>query len=236
MNKAFSLSQRVLHHIMCKTYEITNYGLFEGTMGVCVSLYIISKRMNNKGLKTYADRLLSFCLGNLPMELSNGFSEGLLGIAWSVDFLLYYGFISGNSKEICEEIDSRIWQISPLRLDGSLKYGLKGVLHYVLAHACHNPKDSDAFDANFLMEVFCALQKLQESEYDTELNELLRNFINWYKGLSWKYEFNLERFVELDSSKINVGNFQMFPIGLNSGLCGYLIKDYHEGYGFIGSI
>lgn len=233
MNEAFSLSQRVLHHIMCKAYEMPSYGLLDGTMGVCASLYVISRRMNNGGLKNFADRLLSSCIENLPMELSNGFSEGLLGIAWSMDFLLHHGFISGESKEICEEIDHRIRQIAPLRLDGSLRYGLKGVLHYVLAHACRSPKDSEAFDANFLMELFCAVQRLQEREYDAELN---RNFINWYKGLPWKYEFHLERFVELDSSKINAGNFQMFPIGLASGLCGYLIKEYHEGYGAISGV
>lgn len=236
MNKTFSLNQRVLHHVMCKTYEMSNYGLLDGTMGVCASLYVVSRRTNSKGLKNFADHLLSFCVGNLPVELGNGFSKGLLGIAWTMDYLLHYGFISGVSKEICEEIDHRIWQIAPLRLDGSLKYGLKGVLHYVLAHACHNPKDSDAFDAKFLMEISSAVQKLQEKEYDKELNVLHRNFIKWYKGLPWKYEFHLKHFVELNSSKINMENFQKFPIGLTSGLCGYLIKEYHEGYSVIGRV
>lgn len=227
MSKQFSLHQKVLHHVICKSYDATSPGLLNGSMGICITLYCLSERHCSKAIKTFADHLLDTCIGNISIDTSIGFSNGLCGIAWGIDFLLYRNYITGNSKKICEDIDKRISQICPQRLDCSLEYGLKGLLHYLLAHSYNSSYHSNSFNCDFLSEVYTLTCKMVATTLDEDMRYLCKNYIGWYNGETWDYTFCLNHFIKLDLREITEENYQLYPIQLKSGLCGYLINEYN---------
>lgn len=232
MSIQFSLHQKILHHVICKSYDVISPGLLKGSMGVCITLYCVSERDRSKAVRTFADRLLNICIENISIDTSIGFSNGLCGIAWGMDFLLQRNYITGNSKKICEDIDRRISQICPQRLDCNLEYGFKGLLHYLLAHSYHNSRYSNSFNQDFLSEVYTLTCKMVTTTYDEDMRYLCKNYIGWYNCETRNYTFSLNRFIKSDWKEITEENYQSYPIQLASGLCGYLISESNEGGGF----
>lgn len=236
MSIQFSLHQKIVHHVICKASDVISPGLLNGSMGVCITLYCISERDRSKAIKTFADHLLVTCIENISIDTSIGFSNGLCGIAWGIDFMLQRNYITGDSKKICEDIDRRISQICPQRLDCNLESGLKGVLHYLLAHSYHNSRYSNSFNHDFLSEVYTLTCKMVTTACDEDMEYLCKNYIDWYNYEKCDYTFCLNRFIKSDWKEITEENYQSYPIQLTSGLCGYLINESNESDGLTYSI
>lgn len=47
MSIQFPLHQKILHHVICKSHDVIAPGLFNGSMGICITLYCISVKMND---------------------------------------------------------------------------------------------------------------------------------------------------------------------------------------------
>lgn len=97
MKRDTLLYKNIVSHIVCNAYDMTSYGLLDGMIGVCIALYTTSENKQDHPLKTYADHLLSKCLNNINYDTSINFSNGLCGISWGIDYLLYKGYVTGKS-------------------------------------------------------------------------------------------------------------------------------------------
>ena len=139
-----------------------------------------------------------------------------------MDFLLHEGFVSGDPSEVCADIDKAVMQVNPLRLDDSLEFGFKGLLHYVLAGMtlCRGA----AFDKDFLEMVRQKAIMAQAATTDDELKSLCRDYCLSYESKEWNYQFNIESFISDTLPRVFVQNYRQQDLSLANGLCGVLIK------------
>ena len=73
-------------------------------------------------------------------------------------------------------------RINPKRLDCSLELGLKGFLHYVLAHIsnCITFENKLPFDSAFYDELQHGIQSVSPFNVDFELQRLLKKYNDFY--------------------------------------------------------
>lgn len=217
------LYKKVINHIVCNACDMTSYGLLNGMLGVCLTLYTYAQNNSAPYLMIYSEHLLQKCIDNISINTPLSFSNGLCGISWGIDYLIYKGYVTGVPIEIFEDIDSQISQISPYRLDDSLEKGFKGLLHYILAHSRMSRYKKENFNSDFIYEVHnTVIDKLSKVD-DLEMTQLCLQFEDWYKGNPSKYIVNLSHFISLKSTTITETNYKSYPINLSKGLCGFLI-------------
>lgn len=112
-----------------------NISLMKGKVGLSIFLYHSAKRSNTTECEKFADNLLDQIFEILNASASSDFENGLAGIGWGIEYLVQRGFATGDTDEILEEIDSKVYKI----LNGSglssleLTNGLTGYLFYLIA-------------------------------------------------------------------------------------------------------
>jgi len=147
MKNLFGYRESIIHHLMMQSSFLKDIGLFYGKMGIALFFYHYSKCIDNVVYSDYAGDLLDDILENLHNRLPDTFESGLTGIAWGIEYLIQNNFVSGNSNEICEEIDARIMQLDPRRMSPKfIEKELEGFLHYILIRTLGTVKqESDIF-------------------------------------------------------------------------------------------
>lgn len=223
MKEKESLCQMVVEHVVCNACDMTSYGLLNGMLGVCLTLYSYAQNNQAPSLKVYAEHLLQKCLDNIDINTPLSFSNGLCGISWGIDYLIYNGYADGIPMEIFEDIDFQISKMAPSRLDNSLEYGFKGLLHYILAHSKMSGYKKDNFNLEFINDVHKTVIGKLQKENDFELIQLCLQFENWYKSNQSEYIAQLSHFVQLNKTAITSHNYKSYPVCLSKGLCGFLI-------------
>lgn len=127
--------EQYLNRLILYSYTIKYLGLLYGRLGHILALFELSKDSKYCAqLVYYANRELERIISSVSKNTSVEFADGLCGIGWGIEYLIYNGFVEGNSIEICEEIDAQLMSANLKSFDNSLENGIKGVLHYVLAH------------------------------------------------------------------------------------------------------
>ena len=125
-NLMFADTERITHHLMLNAYFNPDLGLFHGQMGTVLAMSEYSKYANNEVYFDVASCLLDNIAGKMHKNLLFSFASGLSGIGWGIEYLIQYGFVEGESVEICEEIDRKIMETDPRRiLDFSLDTGFE---------------------------------------------------------------------------------------------------------------
>ncbi len=113
----------------------TNHGLMYGNTGLCLYFYHIAQKTNNAEYEQLADDLLDKIFANLSTSAFTDFENGLAGIGWGIEYLVQNGFAEGDTDEILEEVDNKIFKtlnevnITSFELDN----GLTGYLFYLIA-------------------------------------------------------------------------------------------------------
>lgn len=128
-NLMFADTERITHHLMLNAYFNPDLGLFHGQMGTVLAMSEYSKYANNEVYFDVASYLLDNIAGKMHKNLLFSFASGLSGIGWGIEYLIQYGFVEGESVEICEEIDRKIMETDPRRiLDFSLDTGFEDIV------------------------------------------------------------------------------------------------------------
>lgn len=126
---------QIFSEITSKEYQIQNFGLFHGKMGVAIFLYLYSQTINNSNIEElaeeYLDEVIAYVENFKNIKLS--FEQGLLGIAWGLSFLIEENIIDGDINEILSDFDDIIFNSFDERLsDWSFNTGIIGLTYYSL--------------------------------------------------------------------------------------------------------
>jgi lantibiotic modifying enzyme len=128
-----------------------NHGLLHGLTGITIFYYHLAKVTGIPDYEERADDLIGKVFSDLSLSVPADFENGLAGIGWGIEYLVRKGFAEGNTDEILEEADNKIFRILNEETLNSfdLTNGLTGYLIYLI-YRLKNNKDlnSDAFKIN----------------------------------------------------------------------------------------
>ncbi|MDR2010644.1 MAG: hypothetical protein LBQ22_09200 [Bacteroidales bacterium] len=103
--------QKIANTLVLYSYHIDNIGFVNGKMGIVFFLYHYARYTDNEYYNSYADDLFDEILasvGSVPVNFENG----LIGIGWATDYLIKNEFVEGNSNEVLQKVDSRVFSQS----------------------------------------------------------------------------------------------------------------------------
>jgi len=113
----------------------TNHGLMHGNTGLCLFFYHLARNTNSPEYEQLADDLLDKVFPNLSTSTSTDFENGLTGIGWGIEYLVQNGFAEGDTDEILEEVDNKVFRtLNEENLTSfELGNGLTGYLFYLVS-------------------------------------------------------------------------------------------------------
>lgn len=113
----------------------TNHGLLYGNTGLCLYFYHLARKTSNAEYEQLADDLLDKVFANLSTSAFTDFENGLAGIGWGIEYLVQNGFAEGDTDEILEEVDNKVYKtLNEENITSfELGNGLTGYLFYLIA-------------------------------------------------------------------------------------------------------
>lgn len=146
------------------------------------------------------------------------FGHGLCGIVWGIEYLVQNGYMDIDTAEVCEELDSKIMQVSPLRIEEeSIENGLEGLFVYANAHLKRNRNNIKHAKA-FISE----LETIAGKKYATmspSFQKEARLLTTSEGNLDYTYNLSLKRFISVkEESFISWRN-----LSLSTGLAGLIL-------------
>lgn len=216
----FTKEQRALHKLIVDSIGMSDIGLFDGKMGIILSLITYSRSNKLRCVEEMADFLMEQVLDSMTNISPLSFSNGITGIGWGIEYLIQKGYMPGCGADICMEIDKKLMSQDIRRVDDfSLEHGIYGWLHYIVAHIQGaNRCSRSVFDRMYIMDLLTKLQEYSGSNETTDEFKALRNMlIEVLNGATDVYKFPLEEFV-----KTNI-KFSLNNLSLSKGLAGYLM-------------
>ena len=223
MQKKFTKEQRAIHKLIVDSIGMSDIGLFDGKMGIIISLITYSRRNKLKCIESMADFLMEQLLESMTDISPISFSNGLTGIGWGIEYLIQNGYMPGCGADICTEIDKKLMSCDIRRVDDlSLEHGIYGWLHYIVAHIQGaNRCGKQVFDRMYIIDLISKINEYSEnnatSEEFSNLQAMFREVLN---GATDVYKFPLEEIVKTDIK------FSLNNLSLSKGLAGYLITKH----------
>ena len=221
--KEFTKEQRALHKLIVDSIGMNDIGLFDGKMGIVISLITYSRSNKLKCVEEMADFLMAQLLDSMTDISPFSFSNGLTGIGWGIEYLIQKGYMPGCGADICSEIDKKLMSCDIRRVDDfSLEHGLYGWLHYIVAHIQGaNRCGKQVFDRMYIIDLLAKLQEYSSNNETTDEFKALRNMlVEVLNGATDVYKFPLEEIVKTDIK------FSLNNLSLSKGLAGYLITKH----------
>ncbi|UPS43908.1 hypothetical protein M1D30_09980 [Prevotella sp. E15-22] len=211
-----------LQRLIIGINDLRNNGLLYGKIGVALAMYHFANSRSRYFLNDFADGLVEETLNSITKYDNYDFAYGLCGIGWAVEYLIHHKYVEGDSLSICEYLDEAIMKINPNRLDYGLEHGLKGLLHYVLAHIynCYNQCGIIPFDNDFLNDLKSACKTAYINTKDIELLNLCNNFFNFISGKEISYSYNICQFIQKSDKK---DEEMASDLSIRTGLSGKLL-------------
>lgn len=228
-NTPFTVEQRIIHRLLVHSSLSTDIGLLSGKMGLAIFFMHYHQFTNNELYDDVATELMSEIIKELHIKVPITFDSGLPGIGWGVDYMIYKGFIEGDSSEICEEIDNRIMETDPRRMsDYSFETGLGGILYYVLGHLkmAYEQESKLPFDSIYLSDLYttCNQLTLHKDKISGKLLRWIDSYQNYYNNMIlpdnriWELPDLIQPIRDFDSKSLST-----YSLGLNNGLAGTLM-------------
>jgi len=121
--------------IMAQSKQLSDVGLLQGKMGICLYYYISGRMFNNQQYTKFSDSLLDEIYNKMPTSNIH-FDNGLIGIGCAIEYLVQHGYVTGNTDDILQEIDVQI--LKQLTNDDNLRNlnltnGCAGYLYYLIS-------------------------------------------------------------------------------------------------------
>ena len=225
------IDQAILHKLLLYPSLLPDIGLLRGKMGISFFFMHYSRQTGEVLYEDIAGELLEEITEKLNKEMPITFESGLTGIGWAIDYLIAKGYVEGDSMDICEEIDSKIMEISPNRLtDYSLEKGISGILLYVLSHCkvVYSQQKKLPFDSVYLYDLYTACDKISsQRQAPPDVIRLSNTYLTFYKDKQlpddniWDVSIVVEGIPDFDERK-----FFGYPLGIKKGLAGILFEKY----------
>lgn len=216
----FIKEQRALHKLIVDSIGMSDIGLFDGKMGIILSLITYSRSNKLRCVEEMADFLMEQVLDSMTDISPLSFSNGITGIGWGIEYLIQNGYMPGCGADICTEIDNKLMSCDIRRVDDfSLEHGIYGWLHYIVAHIQGaNRCGKQVFDRMYIMDLISRLKKYSDNNATPkEFSNLQTMFIEVLNGATDVYKFPLEEIVKTDIK------FSLNNLSLQKGLAGYLM-------------
>lgn len=173
------LLEKIANHLVINSSFLKDVGLFRGKAGILLFLYSYARHTQNPIYEEYADLLIDEIFEEIHDDLNVTLSHGYCGIGWSICYLAQEKFISGDMRDILQEIDEKIMERDVRRIkDYSLSKGLGGILHYTLNRLTCSP-DSLPFDSIYLEDLYQASHRMLSQIISPELIQLGNQYISW---------------------------------------------------------
>jgi hypothetical protein len=162
-----------------------NYGLLHGNMGLCIFYYHLARQTNNPEYEKIADGLLDQVFANLSITVSADFENGLAGIGWGIEYLVQNQFAEGNTDEILEEVDNRVFRVLNEETIPSFELGngLTGFLFYLinrLKNKSNLPSLANRINRELLILTINKLDEIVSAQFPSIVKEM--NF-----DLFWRF-------------------------------------------------
>lgn len=112
----------------------TNNGLLCGNTGICIFFYHLFRKTGNPEYEQVAGDLLDKAFANLSSSAPADFENGLAGIGWGIEYMVQNDFVEGNTDEILEVVDNKIFRTlnEECLISFELTTGLTGYLFYLI--------------------------------------------------------------------------------------------------------
>lgn len=112
----------------------SNHGLMNGNTGISIFFYHLTRKTDNPDYEKIADGLLDKAFANLSLLAPVDFENGLAGIGWGIEYLVQNNFAEGNTDEILEEVDNKVFRAlnEDSHTSFELTTGLTGYLFYLI--------------------------------------------------------------------------------------------------------
>lgn len=173
---------KILNSIIINSTYSTNLGLCGGRMGMIIFLCKYARSRNKYIYNDLAELFIKDLFDDINESTPINFKDGLLGIAWGVEYLLRNDFVDGNSLEILEDVDEKIMKYDIHRIeDYSLYYGLSGLLHYIIFHLLETGSDKKPFDIYYMHSIDVLVHNLLRDDSSIEIKYLINEYLNWKK-------------------------------------------------------
>ena len=223
----FDMEQRILHLLFLNTFFVKEVGLMSGKMGILLALAEYNKFHPNSIHQDFIYDLIDEVLEHMDAKSSIGFSDGLCGIGWGIEWLINNQIIEGEEMNICSELDNKIMEKDIRRMeDPGLENGLGGILYYALIHINSSllRQEQIPFDEIFRHDLFLKAERLSTQTNNLTVQKLAKNYVNSHINQApISMEISLEPFIgnfNFDKNKI-----YDYPLGLHNGLAGLLLKE-----------
>ena len=223
MQKKFTKEQRAIHKLIVDSIGMSDIGLFDGKMGIILSLITYSRKTKHKAIEEVADFLMNQVLESMTNISPLSFSNGLTGIGWAIEYLIQNGYMPGCGADICTDIDNKLMSYDIRRVgDFSLENGIYGWLHYIVAHIQGaNRCGKQVFDKMYTINLVSKIKEYSEnSTISEEFSNLLAMLIEVLNGATDVYKFPLATIIKNDIK------FSINDLSLQKGLAGYLITKH----------
>lgn len=218
-----NMYEEQIHRLILYSGSSEN-GLLHGKFGISICFFHLSRHLNNDTLNRYANILLDEIWTSLSNDTSIDFESGLSGVGWGIEYLIQNNFVKGNSNLICNDIDSMIMRVCPLRFsDYSLESGLEGILYYICARISGARKNGKPNP--FLKSFIDEFKDLQNNAEILKLSNRINLSLDLIKNKTKLNDFTLDlnQFIDLDINS-SFENLHLKPLGLKDGISGLLLQ------------
>ena len=121
---------RIANHLIMNSSFEKDLGLYHGKMGIVIFFAHYAKYTKKEIYNDFASRFLEEIYTDIHNDTPINMQNGLCGIGWSIEYLLQKNLLEGDSNEILSDIDKKIMERDPLRMnDASFEFGLNGILY-----------------------------------------------------------------------------------------------------------
>ena len=172
----------------------TNHGLMYGNMSLCLYFYHLARSTNNPEYEKLADDLLDKIFASLSTATFADFANGLAGIGWGIEYLVQNGFAEGDTDEILEEVDNKVFKVLNEEniISFELDNGLTGYLFYLISRL-KKPANSNTMAQQINRELLIlTINKLDE----VVTGQFASITKDMYFDLFWRFPMMLYGLVE----------------------------------------
>lgn len=206
------IADTIVHGLI--TGKLQSAGLFKGKMGVCISLFAISRR---PGFDKYA-HLASFLLKGVISDIYSmsdiSFDKGLSGIAWAIDYLHRKGFVQGDIDDILYDIDALLYrQFTDDKLNADMfSTEMKvGCLLYLVPRLSNPRHDTDSFihyiDLSLVKRIVNSLETTVMNDFKSISDDVYTSCLWRFPALFYCIGAMIEKGIYADKA-VNMVNYE----------------------------
>lgn len=145
------LLTRIANYLMMNASFQDDLGIYKGKMGAVLFFAHYSRYTGESRYAEYASDLLDEIYTDLNERTPVDFAYGLCGIAWGIEHLVQQDFTQGDTGEILEDLNAKIMERNPLRIqDLSFEKGLEGIAYYIRVHTRSPYSRTETIDTEYL--------------------------------------------------------------------------------------